>query len=191
MKPAHLAVALLFCTAVLHAGEDRPPATWGVGSHEPGTEVTIDRKDVFAGGVSFGGPLGLHATMALWHGMGADVREEKDRVKAVCAAPSRYCARGFVLEVGAGSGGGKMSLGLGARARVENEDFRGVAAAALKLSVARTWGSPIGARPDTTYLGPEMSVGVAKIGINLGLLWRVSGRGGPVAVFSWGLGLAL
>jgi hypothetical protein len=129
--------------------------------------------------------------MALWHGLGADVSEEKDRVKAVCAAPSRYCARGFVLEVGGGSGGGKLSLGLGARARVENEDFRGVAAAALKLSVARTWGSPIGARPDTTYLGPEMSVGVTKVGINLGLLWRVSGRGGPVAVFSWGLGLAL
>jgi hypothetical protein len=155
------------------------------------TEVTIDRKNLFVAGVGFGGPLGASATLGLLHGLGADVAEDSERVKAVCAAPIPHCAHGFLLQADAGSGGGKLSLGLGARARVESEDFHGAVGADIRLSVARTWGSPIGTEPDLTYLGPEIGLSIVHVGVNLGVLWRVSGHGGSTALFSWGLGARL
>jgi len=157
------------------------------------TEITLDKANQFLGGIGFGGPLGAQGTIGLLKGLGADVQEHEDntRVRAVCAVPIPHCARGFLLEVGAGSGGGRASLGVGARARVEDEDFHGVAGAALKLTVARTWGSPIGTDPNLTYLGPELGLEVKHVGLDLGVLFRVSGEGGSSAVFSWGLGFRL
>ena len=171
--------------------ETAPPP--GVPVGQAPTEITIDRKNQFAGGLGFGGPLGVQAMVGILHGLGADVEEREDhsRVKAVCAVPIPHCARGFLFEVGAGSGGGRASLGIGGRARVEDDGFHGVVGANLKLSVARTWGSPIGTDPNLTYLGPELGLSVMHVGVDLGVLWRVSGQGGSSAVFSWGLGLRL
>jgi hypothetical protein len=187
-----LGLVLLSWALSLRAGEDPAPAApQGAGIQRAKTEVTIDRKDQFVGGVAFGGPLGVHGTIGLLHGLGADVEEDADHVKAVCAAPIPHCAHGFLLEVSGGSGGGKVSLGLGGRARVDSEDFHGVVGADLKLSAARTWGSPFGTESHLTYLGPELDVSIVHVGVNLGVLWRVSGRGGSLAVFSWGLGVRL
>ena len=189
-----LALVVLAAPSALRAGgadETAPPP--GVPVGKAPTEITIDRKTQFAGGLGFGGPLGAQATVGILHGLGADVEERDDhsRVKAVCAVPIPHCARGFLFEVGAGSGGGKASLGIGGRARVEDEGFHGAVGANFKLSVARTWGSPIGTEPNLTYLGPELGLSVMHAGLDVGVLWRVSGQGGSSAVFSWGLGLRL
>lgn len=186
-----LTVVCVSLSAFARAADDPPPATLGASPALPAqTEVTIDRKNQFVGGVGFGGPLGASASFGLLHGLGADVAED-ERVKAVCAAPIPHCAHGFLLQADAGSGGGKLSLGLGARARVESEDFHGAVGLDLRLSVARTWGSPIGTEPDLTYLGPELGFSIVHVGVNVGVLWKVSGHGGATALFSWGLGARL
>jgi hypothetical protein len=155
------------------------------------TEINLDRKTQVAAGISFSGPLGAGASFRLLHGLGADVRDDGTRVKAVCAVPMPHCAKGFLLQVDAGSGGGKLSVGVGARAHVEDEGFRGTAGVALRLAVARTWGNPVGTDPDLTYVGPELDLSVIRIGLTLGVLFRVSGDHGSNAVFSWGLGFGL
>ena len=190
--PTILTVVCISMSTPLRGADDSPPAAVGASPTLPAqTEVTIDRKNMFVGGVGFGGPLGASATLGLLHGLGADVAEDSERVNAVCAAPIPHCAHGFLLQADAGTGGGKLSLGLGARARVESEDFRGAVGLDVRLSVARTWGSPIGTEPDLTYVGPELGFSIVHVGVNLGVLWRVSGHGGSTAVFSWGLGARL
>lgn len=156
------------------------------------TDVTIDRKDQVMAGIGFGGPTGAVLRLDLLHGLGADVRgEAKERVKAVCAVPLPHCGHGFLLGAEAGSGGGKLSLGVGANARVESEDFRGTVGVALQLSLARTWGSPIGTDVRLTYFGPELDLYVLRFGLTLGTLWRVSGTGGASFLVSWGVGIRL
>jgi hypothetical protein len=164
-----------------------PPA-----AREPApTEITVDRANQVMAGIGFAGPIGAAASLRLLHGLGADVREEDGRVKAVCALPVPHCANGFLLQADAGTGGGKLSLGVGARARVEEEGFRGTVGLALKASLARTWGSPIGTEPGLTYLGPEIDFSILRANLTLGVLWRVSGHAGPSALFSWGVGFGL
>jgi hypothetical protein len=155
------------------------------------TEITLDEDTQVAIGVGFGGPIGAAASIRVLHGLGADVREDGGRVKAVCALPIPHCAQGFLFQADAGSGGGKLSLGVGARAHVDDEDFRGTVGIGLRASLVRTWGSPIGTEPGLTYLGPELDLSVVRVNLTLGVLWRVSGTTGSSALFSWGLGLGL
>jgi hypothetical protein len=157
----------------------------------PETEITVDKDTQAAVGVGFGGPIGAAASVRVLHGLGADVRQDGGRVKAVCALPIPHCAQGFLFQADAGSGGGKLSLGVGARAHVDDEDFRGTVGIGLRASLVRTWGSPIGTEPGLTYLGPELDLSVVRVNLTLGVLWRVSGTTGSSALFSWGLGLGL
>jgi hypothetical protein len=182
--------------AAARAATPEPASTTtAVGPRRPGdragSEVTIDRRTAVVAGVRFGGPVGAAVRLSLLHGLGADVREKDERVDAVCSVPIPHCAGGFLLDAEAGSGGGKLSLGLGANAKVQSEDFKGTVGAGLKLSLARTWGAPVGTDPGLTYLGPELDLYVLRVGVNLGVLWRVAGSGGSSALFSWGLGLRL
>ncbi len=160
--------------------------------HAPAkTQITLDRRTQVGAGIGFSGPLGAVGSLRVLHGLGADVRDESTRVKAVCAVPMPHCAQGFLLQADAGSGGGKLSLGLGARARVDEPDFHGTAGVALRLALARTWGHPIGTEPGLTYLGPELDLSVIRINLTLGVLFRVSGDRGSSALFGWGLGFGL
>jgi hypothetical protein len=155
------------------------------------TEVTLDKATHLSAGIGFGGPIGAIGSLRVMHGLGADVREEDGRVKAVCSLPIPHCAQGFTFQVDAGSGGGKVSLGVGAKAHVDEEDFHGTAGVGLRASLVRTWGSPIGTEPNLTYLGPELDLSIVRINLNVGVLWRVSGHAGSSALFSWGLGFGL
>jgi hypothetical protein len=155
------------------------------------TEVTIDRRSAFAAGVRFSGPTGAGVRLSLLRGLGADVRDGMDRVDAVCSVPVPHCAGGFLLDAEAGSGGGRLSLGVGGSAKVISDDFRGTVGAGLKLSVVRTWGSPLGTDPGLTYLGPELDLYVLRAGLGVGVLWRVAGEGGATALFTWGIGVRL
>jgi hypothetical protein len=155
------------------------------------TQITLAKDTQVAAGIGFGGPIGAAASFRVLHGLGADVREEGGRVKAVCALPIPHCAQGFLFQADAGSGGGKLSLGVGARAHVDEEDFRGTVGVGLRASLVRTWGSPIGTEPDLTYLGPELDLSVVRVNLTLGVLWRVSGDRGSSALFSWGVGFGL
>jgi hypothetical protein len=138
------------------------------------------QERALAGGAGFGGPLGAAVTGELIYGLGADVRDEGERVSGVA---------GLLVQVHAGSGGGKLSLGVGGRARVHSEDFKGPLAAGLKLSLARTWGSPVGTQAGLTYLGPEVDLSAMHVSLTLGPLFRVAGAGGGAVLFSWGVGV--
>jgi len=207
-----LAIACLAGAASSQAGQEPPVAASTAFAEEPPrttaeppsppnvspdptlpakTEVSLDKATHLSAGIGLGGPIGAIGSIRVMHGLGADVREEDGRVKAMCSLPIPHCAQGFTFQADAGSGGGKLSLGVGARARVEDQDFRGTAGVGLRVSLARTWGSPIGTEPDLTYLGPEIDLSIIRINLNLGVLWRVSGHGGSSALFSWGLGFGL
>jgi hypothetical protein len=155
------------------------------------TEITVDKDTQVVAGIGFNGPIGAAASIRILHGLGADVREENGKVRAVCALPIPHCARGFLLQADAGSGGGKLSLGVGGRVHVEEPDFRGTVGASLRASLVRTWGSPVGTEPGLTYLGPEIDVSILRVNLSLGVLWRVAGNAGSSALFSWGLGFGL
>jgi hypothetical protein len=152
------------------------------------TEVTLDLRTRFGAGVGLLGPLGAAARVSLLHGLGADVRDEGTRVKAVCALPIRRCANGFLIQADAGTGGGKLSLGVGAYAKVHEESFKGTAGVALRAAVARTWGDPVGTEPGLTYVGPELDLSIVRVTLTLGVIFRVSGDRGAGTLFSWGLG---
>ena len=155
------------------------------------TDITLEMRTQVRAGVGFSGPLGAMGSVQILHGVGADIRDDGTRVKAVCAIPMPHCAQGFLLRADAGSGGGKLSLGLGGWAKVDTEGFKGTAGMGLRLAVAHTWGDPIGQPAGLTYLGPEADLSVLRINLTLGVLFKVGGSGGSSALFSWGLGFGL
>jgi hypothetical protein len=192
-------MACLCGPSLAWAGEEPPtappPAVVEPASPDPTfgaqTKITLDKATQVTAGLGFSGPIGAAGGVRILHGLGADVREDDGRVKAVCAVPIPHCAQGFLLQADAGSGGGKLSLGVGARAKVDEEGFHGTVGASLRVALARTWGSPIGTEPGLTYLGPELDLSVVRVNLTLGVLWRVSGHAGASALFSWGLGFGL
>jgi hypothetical protein len=155
------------------------------------TDITLDWRTQVRGGLGFSGPLGAIGSVQVLHGLGADIRDDGTRVKAVCAIPMPYCAQGFLLRADAGSGGGKLSLGLGGWAKVDDEGFKGSAGAALRVAVAHTWGHPIGQPTGLTFVGPELDLSVMRFNLTLGVLFKVAGDGGSSALFSWGVGFGL
>jgi hypothetical protein len=185
--------------AVSSAGQEPPPGPTPAAAEprssspdpKAETEINLDKDTQVAVGIGFAGPLGAAASVRVLHGLGVDVREGEDRVKALCALPIPHCAQGFLFQADAGSGGGKLSLGVGARARVDDEDFRGTVGVGLRASLVRTWGSPIGTEPNLTYLGPELDLSIIRFTLTLGVLWRISGPAGASAVFAWGIGFGL
>ena len=187
-----LALGMLWLPAAAYSQEEGPPIVRERGAldkDQPAeTDVTLDLRTRFGAGVGFFGPLGAAARVTLFHGLGADVRNDTTRVKAVCALPIPYCANGFLIQADAGTGGGKLSLGVGAYAKVHEESFKGTAGVAFRLAVAHTWGDPIGTEPGLTYVGPELDLSILRISLTLGMLFRVSGGVGPGALFSWGVG---
>jgi len=144
-------------------------------------EVRVAPKTYLSAGIGYGGPVGASVAGELLYGLGADVREDGDRVKGVV---------GVLFQVEGGQTGGKLSLGLGARAHVESDGFKAPAGVGVKLSLARTWSDP--STPEgRTFLGPEIDLSVRHVGTTLGVLFRVGGTPGQTVVFSWGLGLRL
>jgi hypothetical protein len=187
-----IVLGMLWLPAAAYGQEEAPPIVQERGVLDKDlsaeTDVTLDLRTRFGAGVGFSGPLGAAARVSLYHGLGADVRDETTRVKAVCSLPIPHCANGFLVQADAGTGGGKLSLGVGAYAKVDEESFKGTAGVAFRLALAHTWGNPIGTEPGLTYLGPEMDLSILHLNLTLGVLFRVSGSGGAAALFSWGLG---
>jgi hypothetical protein len=187
-----MALGMLWLPAAAYSQEGAPPAVAERGvldKDQPAeTDVTLDMRTRFGAGIGFSGPLGAAARVSLLHGLGADVRDDATRVKAVCGLPIPHCANGFLVQADAGTGGGKLSLGVGAYANVHEESFKGTAGVAFRLALAHTWGDPIGTEPGLTYLGPELDLSVFRVNLTLGVLFRVSGDGGAGTLFSWGVG---
>jgi hypothetical protein len=155
------------------------PAWAGAQERDGDSEVLVSPRTRLGAGAGYGSPLGAAATLELMYGLGADVREDSDRVKALA---------GVLFQVHAGTTGGKLSLGLGARAHVRSEDLHLPAGAGLKVSLARTWHSPQGDAGERTYLGPELELSAFHLNLGFGALFRVSGSGGGSVLFSWDLG---
>jgi len=173
-------------------GTPQAPASQPAAPTEPApTDITLAPRTQVRAGLGFSGPLGAMGSVQVLRGLGADIRDEGTRVKAVCAIPMPHCAQGFLLRADGGSGGGRLSLGLGAWAKVDADDFKGTAEIALRLAVAHTWGHPIGQPAGLTFVGPELDMAVLRANLTLGVLFRVGGNGGSSALFSWGLGFGL
>ena len=172
-------------------GQEPPEAPVADPTAPAETDITLELRTQVRAGIGFSGPLGAIGSVQLVHGLGADIKDDGTRVKAVCAIPMPHCARGFLLRADAGSGGGRLSMGLGAWAKVDTEGFKGTAGMAVRLAVAHTWGDPIGQPAGLTYLGPEVDLSVLRINLTLGVLFKVAGNGGASPLFSWGLGLGL
>jgi hypothetical protein len=175
MKSVWQAGVVLCLTALggVAAAEDPPePSAW----HPPGTTGTAIEA-------SYGGPLGFALTGELIHGgLGVDVTDDQDRIEGV---------GGLLLQASAGTGGGKLSVGAGFSGRVKTDDFKGSAALALKVSLARTWGSPTGTEPGLFYVGPELDLSAMKVATSVGVLWRLGGGPGKSVLLTWGLGFRL
>jgi hypothetical protein len=154
------------------------------GAEEPAaeTEITVRSKAHASAGAGIMGPLGGAVFGEVMVGLGADVREDGGRVKALA---------GVVLQAHGGTGGAKLSLGAGVRARIDEDDFRGGITVGLLGSMVRTRGSPLGTEPGLTYLGPELELSVKHVALTLGTLWRIDGSVGKKVMLSWGIGLRL
>ena len=146
---------------------------------EPSDErIMIGLRTVVSPSAGYQGPLGPAAGLDLLVGLGADVEADEDRVKAIAGA---------LFGIQAGTEAGKLSLGAGASARIQSDDFHGMAAAALKASLVRTWSDAPGAKHGT-YLGPELDLTLWHVNTSIGVLGRVAGSGSR-AMFAWGIGL--
>jgi hypothetical protein len=172
-------------------GQEPPNAPVPGATAPAETDITLEPRTQVRAGLGFSGPLGAMGSVQIFHGLGADIRDDRTRVKAVCAIPMPHCAQGFLLRADAGSGGGRLSVGLGAWAKVDADGFKGTAGMALRLAVAHTWGDPIGQPAGLTYLGPEVDLSLLRVNLTLGVLFKVGGDGGSSALFSWGLGFGL
>jgi hypothetical protein len=159
-----------------------PVATTAAQDPPSSDEVNVSTRPQLGAGAGYGGPLGAAASLELLYGLRADVRDDEERVKA---------RAGVILQLHAGSGGGKVSLGVGAGARVRSDDFKGTFGAGLKLSLARTWGSPVGTATGLYYLGPELDLSAMHVAVSVGTLWRVDGAGGKGVLFTWSIGVRL
>ena len=96
-------------------------------------------------------------------------------------------AVGTLLQAEAGVGGGKVSLGRLFFTYCYTP-FGSLGAAGVKLSLLRTWGSPLWAPKDRTYLGPEIDIGIMDWKLSLGLLVRLGSDEGGRVRFTFGLG---
>ena len=186
-RPARVFTAIAFgavstflaCTVAAQAQPQvspAPPASppTAVASKPAATGQTRRVGSTFA--VVGGSPLGLSGSGALIVG----------RVQT--GGDSCPSATGTLLQAEAGVGGGKVSLGRLFFTYCYTR-FGSLGAADVKVSLLRTWGSPLWAPAGKTYVGPELDIGVADWKIALGLLVR---RGEESATkrlrFTWALG---
>jgi hypothetical protein len=170
---------LLACTVAVQA---QPPASPPTPASPP---AAVPPKPVATGqtrrvGSTFaivgGSPLGLSGSGALIVG----------RVQT--GGDSCPSATGTLLQAEAGVGGGKVSLGRLFFTYCYTP-FGSLGAADVKLSLLRTWGAPLWAPADKTYLGPELDIGVADWKIALGLLVRLGEDPATKRLrFTWALG---
>jgi hypothetical protein len=92
----------------------------------------------------------------------------------------------FLLQVEPGLGGGALHVGwvpfAGAASGLQ---FAGVA---LKGTLLRTWGSPLGVEGDRTFAGASIHAAWI-VKLSVGVLTPIDGRGGTVV--TWGVGVGL
>ena len=74
--------------------------------------------------------------------------------------------RGILLQIEPGVAGGKLGIGYGRK--------EGTGGDAIKAVLLRTWGDPVLADENATYVGLEASVSVFALRLGLGPLYRVT-----------------
>jgi len=124
---------------------------------------------LFLPAVQYGGPLRISGGLAVFVPIG-------DR------GTSRR--QGVVIEGSGGQGGARLSAGLARFIEAFGLDARAV--------LNRTWSSPLGASPDSTYGGLEAGLSIAYVRVSVGVAHRISGASGPDAtILTWGVALQL
>jgi hypothetical protein len=93
----------------------------------------------------------------------------------------------LLLQVEPGLGGGALHVGwVPFSGTASGLQFAGVA---LKGTLLRTWGSPLGVESDRTLAGASIHAAWI-VKLSIGVLWPVDGRGGGTVV-TWGVGVGL
>jgi hypothetical protein len=89
---------------------------------------------------------------------------------------------GWIVEARAGQSAGRLAFG-----RAGYLEYLGLDARAF---VSRTWGDPLNASPDATYLGAEAGLSIAYVRVAVGAARRVAGpEGRHATVFTWSAGI--
>lgn len=89
---------------------------------------------------------------------------------------------GVLVEGSAGQAGARASAGVARFLEYMGLDGRAV--------LSRTWGSPSGATPDSTYVGAEGGLAIWYLRFSAGVARRIAGPAGPHrTIFTWGAGL--
>jgi hypothetical protein len=94
---------------------------------------------------------------------------------------------GFLAQVEGGQGGGKASLGYGFAWLDQGLPFP-VLGGAIRACALRTWGTPRGALPATTFGGFELDLNLGGLKGTIGHVWRIAGAS-QGAVTTWGVGV--
>ena len=72
---------------------------------------------------------------------------------------------GWFGQAELGTGGGKVSFGRAVWSLEDREFLPKSGALGLKVSILRTWGSPVNAPSDQTFVGPEAEVAAFRSGV--------------------------
>jgi hypothetical protein len=95
---------------------------------------------------------------------------------------SAFRGQGVMLEGSAGQSGARASGGV-----FTFEEYFGLDARAV---LQRTWGDPLRASTDSTYLGVEGGVSIAYVRVSAGVARRISGPSGAHAtILMWSAGI--
>jgi hypothetical protein len=96
--------------------------------------------------------------------------------------------RGLLLQLQPGLGGGSLNIGF-----VPASFYAGgtqALAVAVKARLLRTWGSPWGTEPGTSYAGFEIGAAVG-VKLAVGLLWKLDSGPGGGRIVTWSVGLGI
>ena len=124
---------------------------------------------LFLPGIQYGAPLRTSGGLAVFVPVGERGTSRR---------------QGVIVEGSGGQGGVRVSAGLARFVEAFGLDGR--------LVVNRTWSSPLGASPDSTYGGLEAGLSIAYVRLSVGVSHRVSGASGPDGtILTWGAAFQL
>lgn len=142
--------------------------------------AAAEHRPILLVGAGHGGPIRPMGSVRLMLPVG----------KSQASDHGLYAYRGPEVEATAGVNGARIALGLGGVAKPPSGAV--MFAQDLLVGVTRTWTSPRGATPDSTYVGVEGGMAFLQMRVSAGVAHRVAGPRGPNGtIFTWGVGVQL
>jgi hypothetical protein len=138
-------------------------------AHAPKAPPPADPYYLLLPSVSYGAPLRTAVSFAVFRS-NPNPRQEQ-------------LIDGWSVEAGVGQGGARFSAGHSSFLEYVGIDLRGV--------LTRTFKSPRGATPSSTYAGVEGGLTIAYVRVTAGVAHRLGGLGGKATIFTWSGGVQI